>query len=38
MDVEIDVLAQRTNEEADDLVSTNEVDEIGVDDMANEQT
>lgn len=33
MDVEIEVLAQRNDEEADDLVSTNEVD-----DMANEQT
>jgi len=33
MDVEIEVLAQRNNEVADDLVSTNEVD-----DMANEQT
>ena len=33
MDIEIDVLAQRNDEEADDLVSTNEVD-----DMANEQT
>ena len=33
MDVEIDILAQRNDEEADDLVSTNEVD-----DMANEQT
>ena len=33
MDVEIDVLAQRNDKEADDLVSTNEVD-----DMINEQT
>ena len=33
MDVEIDVLAQRNDKEADDLVSTNEVD-----DMVNEQT
>jgi pre-rRNA-processing protein TSR1 len=33
MDVEIEVLAQRNDEEADDLLSTNEVD-----DMANEQT
>ncbi len=32
-DVEIDVLAQRNDEEPDDLVSTNELD-----DMANEQT
>jgi len=33
MEVEIEVLVQRNDEEADDLVSTNEVD-----DMANEQT